>query len=358
MTEPPGESMVPARTGPLTRRMFLVAGAAAAVTPLLWRVPSIAAAPAAMGDFGFPPPDRKGRHVKSIVFPVLGPVSWVDTFGACRGRGVARVTTRDRICSVTRGRSYVAAVSGTIVVLRHRKSGNSLYIKSDSDGWFYGYLHINNDRPGTDDGHNAYSQAFAPHVSLGAHVRQGQHIAYLGDSGNAETTSPHCHFEIRKPASSVWHSQAVNAKYSLDRGEAQVGGERIDGAPRRSRLGPLRSASDATRRPRHERRRVAASPQRGHWEPSGARRSVRTSDRGDREATSAMVQARPRRRVRPKDPVGVARRLSAVTSTPLACFTNQRTAVAQGNAPRPRRTTGGRIRLMTCRHRASGGPGL
>jgi len=38
----------------------------------------------------------------------------------------------------------------------------------------------------------------------------------MGDSGNAEGTAPHCHFEMRKPASSVWDAQAVNPKYSLE----------------------------------------------------------------------------------------------------------------------------------------------
>ena len=131
---------------------------------------------------------------------------------------------RARISSARSTEKLVAAVSGTIAVLRHRSTGNSLYIRSDADGWYYGYLHINNDSPGTDNHRNLYSQAFAPHVRLGSHVRRGQHIAYLGDSGNAESTSAHCHFEIRKPASSVWHSQAVNAKFSLNAAKARRSG--------------------------------------------------------------------------------------------------------------------------------------
>ncbi len=55
----------------------------------------------------------------------------------------------------------VSAVDGTVVVLRHQASGNSLYIKGD-DGWYYDYLHINNDTPGTDDGANRFDHAFAP----------------------------------------------------------------------------------------------------------------------------------------------------------------------------------------------------
>jgi hypothetical protein len=109
----------------------------------------------------------------------------------------------------------VATVSGTIVELRHRAEGNSLYLRGD-DGWYYAYLHINNDTPGTDDGRNPFSWAFAPGMATGVRVSRGQHIAYMGDSGNAEATAPHVHFEIRKPASAWYNAQAINPKYSLD----------------------------------------------------------------------------------------------------------------------------------------------
>lgn len=207
----------------MTRRIFLATGAAAAAAPLLLRIPSTGAAPAATDDFGFPPPNRGGHYVKNIVFPVAGPVWWTDTYLACRDAGCSRHHEGQDLFG-KKHQKLIAAVSGTIAVLRHRSTGNSLYIRSDADGWYYGYLHINNDSPGTDNHRNLYSQAFAPHVRLGSHVRRGQHIAYLGDSGNAESTSAHCHFEIRKPASSVWHSQAVNAKFSLNAAKARRSG--------------------------------------------------------------------------------------------------------------------------------------
>jgi hypothetical protein len=201
--------------GPLSRRKFLVVGAAAAATPLLLRMPSTEAAPDGLdapADFGYPPPDKTGRYLKHITFPVDGKVWWSDSYGACRDGCTRHHEGQDLFGK--KGQKLVAAVDGTIVVLRYRSTGNSLYLRG-TDGWYYSYLHINNDSPGTDNNHNAYSQAFAPHIVQGARVSRGQHIAYLGDSGNAESTSPHCHFEIRKPASSVWHSQSVNAKYSL-----------------------------------------------------------------------------------------------------------------------------------------------
>ena len=224
----------------MTRRIFLATGAAAAAAPLLLRIPSTGAAPDAMTDFGFPPPNRGGHYVKNIVFPVAGTVWWSDTYLACRDAGCSRHHEGQDLFG-KKHQKLVAAVSGTIVVLRHRSTGNSLYIRSDADGWYYGYLHINNDSPGTDNNRNLYSQAFAPNVRLGSHVRRGQHIAYLGDSGNAESTSAHCHFEIRKPASSVWHSQAVEREVQPERGEGPE--ERLDRRPC-----AVRPASDANRR--------------------------------------------------------------------------------------------------------------
>jgi hypothetical protein len=53
-----------------------------------------------------------------------------------------------------------------------------------------------------------------------ATVLKGDHIAFLGDSGNAESTAPHLHFEIRMPNARWYNAAAVNPKYSLDAAEA------------------------------------------------------------------------------------------------------------------------------------------
>jgi hypothetical protein len=50
-----------------------------------------------------------------------------------------------------------------------------------------------------DDGANDPAMVLIGDLRVGSRVAAGQPIAYLGDSGNAENTSPHVHFEIRAP---------------------------------------------------------------------------------------------------------------------------------------------------------------
>lgn len=69
----------------------------------------------------------------------------------------------------------------------------------DAENYTYNYLHINNDMPGTDDGNGGPMLAYAQDVKLGNKVVAGQHIAWVGDSGNAENTVSHLHFEIIDP---------------------------------------------------------------------------------------------------------------------------------------------------------------
>jgi putative cell wall-binding protein len=76
--------------------------------------------------------------------------------------------------------------------------GYYLRIRHD-DGTSASYVHINNDTPGTDDGLGGVEWAYAPGIEPGERVERGQWIAYVGDSGNAEGTVSHLHFELADP---------------------------------------------------------------------------------------------------------------------------------------------------------------
>ena len=138
--------------------------------------------------------------VRAITFPVQGPVRYGDDYGDCRGSGCSRPHEGIDVFG-TKMQPLVAAASGTVTYLRldgGRSAGNSLAI-TDGEGWAYWYLHINNDTPGTDDGAAPLNAVLAPGVWIGKPVAAGQVIAYMGDSGNAEGTSAHLHFEIDRP---------------------------------------------------------------------------------------------------------------------------------------------------------------
>ena len=217
----------------VARRTVLAGGLALGVAPFLPGWAGIAGATggeSAEGtdgsgtrDFGFLPPRPATEvHQRNIMFPVLphatlGRATWTDTYLAPRSNG------RKHEGQDLMGKKMlklVACIDGTIVELRHRAnpSGNSLYLKG-IDGYYYCYLHINNDTPGTDNASNVFGNAFAPGMAVGKAVKRGEHIAYVGDSGNAEATGSHCHFEIRLPNAKWYNAAACNAKYSLQAAE-------------------------------------------------------------------------------------------------------------------------------------------
>jgi hypothetical protein len=140
-----------------------------------------------------------GAEYRRIRFPVAGAVHYTDDFGACRD-GCARRHEGNDIMGA-KLMHELAAVDGRVTFVRadaSGTSGNMLEIE-DADGWTYVYIHINNDTPGTDDGANPAAYRFAPGIKLGARVKAGQFIAYMGDSGNAESAGAHLHFELHRP---------------------------------------------------------------------------------------------------------------------------------------------------------------
>lgn len=97
---------------------------------------------------------------------------------------------------------YAVADGVVIHVGTNRLSGRNVRIEHE-EGWTSHYVHLNNDNLGTDDGNAPWTLTVAPGVEEGMAVSKGQLIGWVGDSGNAEGTTTHTHFELRKDGSSI-----------------------------------------------------------------------------------------------------------------------------------------------------------
>jgi murein DD-endopeptidase MepM/ murein hydrolase activator NlpD len=139
-----------------------------------------------------------------MVLPVAGGCSWSDTFLAPRGGGTRRHLGQDLMAP--KMAPLVAAFDG-VVQLGYSEPSNHYKIKITADfGWRVCYYHVNNDTPGTDDGKGGTKYAFAPGLKSGDRVKAGQLVGYVGDSGNAEDTPPHLHFELWRVGGGVYNA--------------------------------------------------------------------------------------------------------------------------------------------------------
>ncbi len=136
--------------------------------------------------------------VRPITFPVNGEYAFRNDWHEPRGGGTRLHIGTDIIAA--KMTPLVAVVDGYVnYVARPQAPWGYEISLQDAEGYTYSYLHINNDTPGTDDGAGGETYAYVSGVHHGATVSKGQLIGWVGDSGNAETTVPHVHFEMRDP---------------------------------------------------------------------------------------------------------------------------------------------------------------
>jgi len=163
---------------------------------------------AATAAFAHPPIDgtlhKFGEKVDyPMVFPVRGTNYYYDSFYAARGDEYHHATDIMAAKMVP----VVAVADGVIYSVNWSTNPNDLrphrccnLIVDHDDGWQTKYYHLNNDTPGTDDGQ---AWGIAPGILPGTRVEAGQVIGWVGDSTNAEYTSPHLHFELVDPEGTI-----------------------------------------------------------------------------------------------------------------------------------------------------------
>ncbi|HSC91202.1 MAG TPA: M23 family metallopeptidase [Gaiellaceae bacterium] len=181
------------------------AEAAATAPKVASPAPAAPAPPAAAGTTGKPKPsseqpskDRRRRIPPIVrraipsfqpklteggfVFPVHGPASFVDTFGA--GRAVVGWHHGEDIFAPM-GAPILAVTSGTLFSVGWNDIGGLRFWLRDDQGNEFYYAHLS---------------AYSPLAIDGARVRPGDVVGFVGNSGDADTTPPHLHFEIHPSA--------------------------------------------------------------------------------------------------------------------------------------------------------------
>lgn len=89
-----------------------------------------------------------------------------------------------------------AASDGVVLWVRDQGTAGRYVAIDHGDGWETWYMHLNDDTPGTDDGGAPLDMGVA--VDPGDRVEAGDVIGWVGDSGNAEGSSSHTHFELHR----------------------------------------------------------------------------------------------------------------------------------------------------------------
>jgi hypothetical protein len=126
-----------------------------------------------------------------MLFPTLGGKIG-SIFGEARDGGARRHLGVDIVAPRL---TPIIAVADGVVDEVHGPGSECCWLKiRHDDGWFSVYVHLNNDTAGTDDGQG---NGIRPGIEVGTRVSAGQVIGWMGDSGNAEPTVPHLHFELR-----------------------------------------------------------------------------------------------------------------------------------------------------------------
>jgi hypothetical protein len=155
-----------------------------------------------------PPPPVCDPFVYDMAWPLASSAPIGSPFGADRDGGARKHMGND--IAAPRLTPVVAVADGVVShVAQERGTPNCCWaIVQHSDGWQSYYIHLNNDQFGTDDG---LGIGVRPDLVPGTPVARGEVIGWVGDSGNAEETVDHLHFELRNP-----EGLAVDPRPSLE----------------------------------------------------------------------------------------------------------------------------------------------
>lgn len=132
----------------------------------------------------------------AIPVPGVKPDQLTDTFDQARANG--RIHDAIDIMA-PEGTPVIAAADGTVEKLYFSNGGGgiTIYERSVDGNWIYYYAHL---------------QGYAPGLHEGQQVKQGQVIARVDHTGDANAAAPHLHFAINRmqPGQRWWQGEPIN----------------------------------------------------------------------------------------------------------------------------------------------------
>jgi murein DD-endopeptidase MepM/ murein hydrolase activator NlpD len=137
-------------------------------------------------DNGLPPILSKPQTVtpkltpQGYVFPIYGDSSFSDTYGAARGDVSGGWHHGDDIFAPL-GAPILAVAHGTVFSVGWNKVGGWRLWLRDDKGWEYYFAHLS---------------AYTPLAVNGAVVNAGDVLGFVGNTGDAQGTPYHLHFEV------------------------------------------------------------------------------------------------------------------------------------------------------------------
>ena len=189
--------------------------------------------------FRLPPTDVSAPlSPAGYVFPVYGPSSFTDTFRAPRA-GVGWHHGEDIFAPL--GAPLLAVADGTVFSVGwNDRGGYRLWLRDRQGNQFY-YAHLS---------------AFSPLAIDGNEVKAGDVVGFVGNTGDAQTTPYHLHFEIHPVGLlPLGYDGVVNALPVPER-VAAAGGRHVRRGPRLGAAGAVErdrapAGSDPARLDRH-----------------------------------------------------------------------------------------------------------
>ncbi|MGZ4757808.1 MAG: M23 family metallopeptidase, partial [Acidimicrobiales bacterium] len=149
--------------------------------------------------------------IPGYVFPVAGPVQFVDSFGYPRLVGTGQQHWHEG-CDVMSpmGTPLVAAEDGIVTKVGENSLGGlSLKITGTSGYWHY-YAHLS---------------GFAPGLVEGQPIKAGTLVGFVGNTGDAAGGPTHLHYEIHQPDGTVLDSFGLlETAWQARQAQLQLGG--------------------------------------------------------------------------------------------------------------------------------------